>query len=113
MQGIRGQQARIWSFRALQCGILCLASQANVLLALDFSIPLASLANHNTSAYSAYNQANFAANFGTTSWVSQSGATMTVDPSKVDESLNPAGLTSAGSLTQLRGSVHRHTSTSA
>jgi hypothetical protein len=89
MQGIRGQQARIWSFRALQCGILCLASQANVLLALDFSIPLASLANHNTSAYSAYNQANFAANFGTTSWVSQSGATMTVDPSKVDESLNP------------------------
>jgi hypothetical protein len=89
MQGIRGQQARIWSFRALQCGILCLASQANVLLALDFSIPLASLANHHTSAYSAYNQANFAANFGTTSWVSQSGATMTVDPSKVDESLNP------------------------
>lgn len=63
--------------------------QSAVVRGLDFSIPLFSLTNHNTSAYSAYNQANFAANFGTTSWVSQSGATITVDPSKMDESLNP------------------------
>ena len=55
----------------------------------SFSVPLVSLTNHNTSAFYAYNQFNFAANFGTTSWVSQSGATMPVDPSKVDESLNP------------------------
>ncbi len=57
--------------------------------ALDFNIPLSSLTNHNTSAYSAYNQANFGANFGTSTWITQSGTTMPVDPTKMDESLNP------------------------
>ena len=52
-------------------------------------MPLVSLTNHNTSAFSAYNSNNFSANFGPTSWVSQSGATIPVDPAKMDESLNP------------------------
>ena len=56
--------------------------------ALTFNVTLASLTNHNTSAYDAYNQANFPANFGTTTWVNQNGTTMPVDPTKYDESLN-------------------------
>jgi hypothetical protein len=52
-------------------------------------VTLASLTNHNTSAYAAYNEGNFAANFGTTSWINQNGATMPVDPTQMDESLNP------------------------
>ena len=69
--------------------VLCLAAQAATAFGLSFNVTLAGLTNHNTSAYSAYNQANFAANFGTTTWVSQSGATMPVDPTKMDMSLNP------------------------
>jgi hypothetical protein len=69
--------------------LLCLMLQASVAFALDFNLTLTSLTNHNTSAYPAYNQNNFGANFGTTSWVSQSGATISVDPTKMDESLNP------------------------
>ena len=56
---------------------------------LNFNVTLASLTNHNTSAYTAYNQANFSANFGTNTWISQDGTTMPVDPAKMDESLNP------------------------
>lgn len=59
------------------------------LSAASFNIPLASLTDHNTSAYPAYNQSNFPANFGDTSWVAQSGTTIAVDPSKMDMSLNP------------------------
>jgi hypothetical protein len=66
-------------------GLFIHASSA---LALNFNVTLASLTNHNTSAYSAYNQANFSANFGTNTWVSQDGTMMPVDPTKVDESLN-------------------------
>lgn len=44
--------------------------------------------NHNTSAYAAYNQTNFAANFTGTSYISQAGATMPVDSTKMDDSLN-------------------------
>ena len=54
----------------------------------NFDVTLASLTNHNTSAYDAYNEANFPANFGTTTWVNQNGTTMPVDPTKYDESLN-------------------------
>lgn len=68
--------------------MLCLAVRTTV-FGLDFNVPLASLTNHNTSAYPAYNQSNFGANFGTTTWISQDGTTMPVDPTKVDESLNP------------------------
>ncbi|HSU55472.1 MAG TPA: hypothetical protein VLT36_15560 [Candidatus Dormibacteraeota bacterium] len=57
--------------------------------ALNFNVTIASLTNHNTSAYSAYNQANFGANFGTNTWVDQSGDTVAVDPTKMDLSLNP------------------------
>ncbi len=57
--------------------------------ALNFNVTLASLTNHNTSANPAYNQANFSANFGTTSWVNPNGQTIPVDPTKMDESLNP------------------------
>lgn len=51
--------------------------------------PIAAITGHNTSASAAYNQAGFAANFGTSTWISQAGATMAVDPSKMDLSLNP------------------------
>ena len=69
--------------------ILCLMAQATTVFGIDFNVTLASLTNHNTSAYAAYNQANFAANFGTTSWVNQNGTTMAVDPTMMDKSLNP------------------------
>jgi hypothetical protein len=64
-------------------------AQATTVFGLNFNVTLASLTNHNTSAYAAYNQANFAANFGTTTWVNQNGTTMAVDPTQMDESLNP------------------------
>lgn len=44
---------------------------------------------HNTSANAAYNQTNFPANFGTSTWVDTSGTTIVVDPAKTDLSLNP------------------------
>jgi hypothetical protein len=56
---------------------------------IAFDIAIASLMAHNTSANPAYDQAHFPANFGTSTWISQSGATMSVDPSKQDLSLNP------------------------
>jgi Concanavalin A-like lectin/glucanases superfamily/Domain of unknown function (DUF2341) len=66
-----------------------LIAQATPVLGLSFNVSLASLTNHNTSANAGYNQANFGANFGTTTWVNQNGTTMPVDPTKMDESLNP------------------------
>ncbi|HUA66359.1 MAG TPA: DUF2341 domain-containing protein [Alphaproteobacteria bacterium] len=62
---------------------------ATTAFALNFNVTLASLTNHNTSAYPAYNEANFPANFGTDTWVNQNGTTMPVDPTHYDESLNP------------------------
>jgi hypothetical protein len=64
-------------------------AQATTVFGLTFNVTLASLTNHNTSAYAAYNQANFAANFGTSTWVNQNGTTMAADPTQMDESLNP------------------------
>src|ERR1035441_6868809 len=77
------------SLRARRCIILYLMAQATTVFGLNFNVTLGSLTNHNTSAYAAYNQANFAANFGTSTWVNQNGATNAVDPTKMDESLNP------------------------
>src|ERR1039457_1138279 len=77
------------SLRARRCIILYLMAQATTVFGLNFNVTLASLTNHNTSAYAAYNQANFAANFGTTTWINQNGTTMAVDPTQMDESLNP------------------------
>lgn len=54
-----------------------------------YSLPLASLTAHNTAASPHYDQAHFPANFGTTTWIAQSGTTMPVDPKKADVSLNP------------------------
>lgn len=54
----------------------------------NYNVTLNSLTNHNTSAYPTYNEANFSANFGDTTWVNQNGTTMPVDPTKYDESLN-------------------------
>ena len=54
-----------------------------------FSVDVASLTAHNTSASAEYDQAHFAANFGNATWVTQSGTTMAVDPTRVDMSLNP------------------------
>jgi hypothetical protein len=50
---------------------------------------LASLMAHNTSASATYDSAHFGANFGSTSWVSQDGGTIQIDPSKEDMSENP------------------------
>src|ERR1035441_4341496 len=77
------------SLRARRCIILCLMAQAMTVFGLNFNVTLGSLTNHNTSAYAAYNQANFAANFGTTTWINQNGTTMAADPTQMDESLNP------------------------
>jgi hypothetical protein len=63
--------------------------QATTVFGLNFNVPLASLTRHNTSAYSNYTQNTYGANFGTTSWISQDGTTMTIDSSKMDRSLNP------------------------
>ena len=52
-------------------------------------VAIADLVGHNTSASPTYDRAHFAANFGTTSWVSQSGQTITIDPAQEDMSLNP------------------------
>jgi hypothetical protein len=53
------------------------------------AIPLEMLVGHNTSAYAQYDQAHFPTNFGTSTWVTQAGATMPVDPTDADLSLNP------------------------
>ena len=76
---------RLWAWTVVCCALLF---HSTVVLALDFNVTLASLTNHNTSAYNAYNEANFPANFGTTTWVNQNGTTEPVDPTKYDESLN-------------------------
>ena len=89
MQGVPLQPKRHGPLRGLAWVILCLMAQATTVFGLNFNVTLASLTNHNTSAYAAYNQANFAANFGTTTWVNQNGTTMAVDPTQMDESLNP------------------------
>ena len=78
------QQSRILAWAVFWCA----AHLTSVALGITFNVSLASLTNHNTSAFSSYDQAGFPANFGTNSWVSQSGATIAVDPSKMDESLN-------------------------
>lgn len=77
------------AFRAA-CGLwLGLLVHAGAAFGLNFNVALVSLTNHNTSAYPAYNETNFSANFGTSSWINQNGATMPVDPTQMDESLNP------------------------
>jgi hypothetical protein len=81
----RGQK----SLHSIRWIILFLLGHATSSFGLSFNVTLSSLTNHNTSAYSAYNQNNFAANFGTSTWINQDGTTMPVDPTKMDESLNP------------------------
>src|SRR5579884_1837795 len=76
--------------RAIYLALFCLLAPATTVFGgLTFNVTLSSLTNHNTSAFPAYNSNNFSANFGTNSWVSQSGATIPVDPTQMDESLNP------------------------
>jgi hypothetical protein len=89
METICNQWNRTAAWRALRWIMPCLLAPATTVFGLSFNLTLASLTNHNTSAYPAYNQANFAANFGTTTWINQNGTTMPIDPSQVDESLNP------------------------
>src|ERR1035441_8504713 len=76
--------------RARRCIILCLMAQATTVFGLNFNVTLGSLTNHNTSAYAAYNQANFAANFGTTTWLDQNGTARAVDLAQMDESRSPS-----------------------
>src|SRR6266481_4322920 len=89
LRGASDQPKRNRPLRPLPWIILCLMTQAATVFGLSFDVPLVSLTNHNTSANAAYNQANFGANFGTTTWVNQNGTTIAVDPTKMDESLNP------------------------
>ena len=89
MQAATKQPKTNGPLSAFPWAILCLMAQVTIVFGADFNVTLASLTNHNTSAYAAYNQANFAANFGTTAWINQDGTTMAVDPTKMDESLNP------------------------
>src|SRR5580658_7995654 len=91
MQTKRQQRQRNWPLPASRWMILCLLAQATTVFGLNFNLTLASLTNHNTSACSNYNQgfSAVAANFGTTSVVDTSTDTITIDPSKVDMSLNP------------------------
>lgn len=77
------------ALRSLRAMVICLLAPAASVLGVTFNIPLLSLTNHNTSANAAYNAVNFSENFGPTSWVSQAGATIPVDASKMDQSLNP------------------------
>ncbi len=51
-------------------------------------VTIASLTANNTSAYASYNQTNFPANFGARSYVSDT-QTVTIDPTKMDVSMNP------------------------
>ena len=53
------------------------------------AVPIASLVGHNTSANPTYDRAHFPASFGSTSWISQAGATVAIDPDRMDMSMNP------------------------
>jgi len=53
------------------------------------TIPIAGLTAHNTSASPTYDRTHFGANFGPSTWITQAGATMPVDPDRFDMSLNP------------------------
>lgn len=75
--------------RLTQLTVLWLIAQAVTAFGFNFNVPLVSLTNHNTSAFSLYNSNNFSANFGPTSWVSQAGAIINIDPGRMDQSLNP------------------------
>src|SRR5689334_12020634 len=48
-----------------------------------------SILAHNTSASAIYDQAHFPDNFGSTTWVSQAGETLAIDPAAMDRSMNP------------------------
>lgn len=52
-------------------------------------VAIDSVLAHNTSASATYDQAHFPDNFGTTTWVAQSGETLAIDPATMDRSLNP------------------------
>ena len=76
--------------RAACVMVLCLlAPAATVFGQLNFDVPLYSLTNHNTSAFSNYTQNTFGGNFGDTTWLDTNGDTMAINPALEDESLNP------------------------
>lgn len=64
-------------------------AQATASFAFTFNVPLTSLTNHNTSAFSNYTFVNFGANFGPTSAVDTVGGFINIDSNKMDMSLNP------------------------
>ena len=69
---------------------LLIISSATTASGLTFNVPLISLTNHNTSAFSAYSSNRFDTNFTpATSWVDTNGLTIPIDPTKTDRSLNP------------------------
>lgn len=56
---------------------------------LNLTTTLQNRIGHNTSANPAYNKTLIPANFGGTTWTSQSGTTLAVDSNKYDDSFNP------------------------
>ena len=68
---------------------MSLIVHATVAFAFTFNVPLTSLTNHNTSAFSNYTFVNFGANFGPTSAVDTVGGSINIDSNKMDMSLNP------------------------
>jgi hypothetical protein len=90
--GLKGleQRKRSWRVRGCCVMVLCLLARATAAFGqLNFNIPLYSLTNHNTSAYSNYTENTYGGNFGDSTWLDTNGDTMAIDPALVDESLNP------------------------
>lgn len=89
MPGIPALRKITAPIRAVRWIFLCLIAQATAAFGFTFNVPLTSLTNHNTSAFSNYTFVNFGANFGPTSAVDTVGGYINIDSNKMDMSLNP------------------------
>jgi hypothetical protein len=94
LQATAGQPKWNWLLHTTPLILLCLIAQATPVFGFTFNVPLVSLTNHNSSAFSNYNENTYGANFGTTSWADTNGGLggtnlLTIDPAQIDESLNP------------------------
>lgn len=87
MQGSPQQKTVL--LRATRWLVVFLMAQTATVFGFTFNVPLISLTNHNTSAFSNYTALTYPANFGPTSWVSQAGAIIQINSNLMDQSLNP------------------------
>ncbi len=83
-----------YSFNSIILAFILFITQAWTARGLNFNVSIVSLTNHNTSAFNAYNAANFRTNFLTpaTSDVDTNFPTedsIPIDTNKTDRSLNP------------------------